>query len=274
MPFTLSHPAAVMFLRRTRLPLSALIIGSMTPDLNYFIMEQHEIGHTIAGLFIFCLPAGIVMYLLFHYFLKYPLLELLPDEHSAFLNTYVKRPHLNSFKKFFQFLIAILLGAATHLMWDSFTHHNGWVVTHVSWMNIVVVDTEFKSLQLYRIFQHLSTIAGAAIILFFYIKAYNTQKERKPFPHLFKPGMRIIIVTLLVLGSLGLSGFLALPSVKSVSSVPMLRNVVYWFVIETMELTAGVISSYALLWFIVRFFKGRINKRKSATISQAAIDRR
>jgi hypothetical protein len=34
MPFTLAHPAVVVPLSRQRLFLSALVIGSMTPDLN------------------------------------------------------------------------------------------------------------------------------------------------------------------------------------------------------------------------------------------------
>jgi hypothetical protein len=37
LPFTGSHPAAVLPLLRTPLPASALVIGSLTPDLPYYV---------------------------------------------------------------------------------------------------------------------------------------------------------------------------------------------------------------------------------------------
>ncbi|MEE2045837.1 DUF4184 family protein, partial [Nocardiopsis tropica] len=37
MPFTLSHVAAVLPLARTRLPPAALVVGSVVPDLPYYL---------------------------------------------------------------------------------------------------------------------------------------------------------------------------------------------------------------------------------------------
>ena len=52
MPFTLSHPAAVIPLRRWGI-FSALIIGSIMPDSVYFLpfMDEHDrFAHTLPGI--------------------------------------------------------------------------------------------------------------------------------------------------------------------------------------------------------------------------------
>ena len=64
MPFTLSHPLAVVPLRRwcpARLNFAALVIGSMSPDFGYFIgqFDAAAFAHTIPGLFTVCLPTGV-----------------------------------------------------------------------------------------------------------------------------------------------------------------------------------------------------------------------
>src|SRR5947209_1700166 len=87
MPFTLSHPAAVMPIRNYGV-LSALVAGSMMPDSLYFIPNgQHEsYGHTLPGLFFYCLPVGIVLLWFFHRFLKKPLISLFPrNQHAKLL---------------------------------------------------------------------------------------------------------------------------------------------------------------------------------------------
>ena len=65
MPFTLSHPAVVLPFARWKLILSALVIGSMTPDFEYFIdiVTDHDvqIGHSISGIFLFCIPVGLLV---------------------------------------------------------------------------------------------------------------------------------------------------------------------------------------------------------------------
>ena len=84
MPFTISHAAAVLpfsrLLARWRL-LSAVVIGAMVPDFGLFFpwrLQRFE-THSIWGLFSFCLPVGMVTYWVFQYFIKAPVLEVLPE---------------------------------------------------------------------------------------------------------------------------------------------------------------------------------------------------
>ncbi len=44
MPFTLAHPAAVVFLKNKKFNFTALILGSMAPDFIYFLNLIKELG--------------------------------------------------------------------------------------------------------------------------------------------------------------------------------------------------------------------------------------
>jgi len=79
MPLTISHPAAAVPLARSGLALSALVIGSMTPDFPYFFpfFPYGYISHSLIGLLIYCLPVGLFSLGVFHFLIKYPVLSLL-----------------------------------------------------------------------------------------------------------------------------------------------------------------------------------------------------
>ena len=77
MPWTLSHPAAVLPLRRFSprpLDFAALVVGSMTPDLGYYIdrFDLSTCPHP-AGSFVACVPTGVIP-ALFYTFLQADLL--------------------------------------------------------------------------------------------------------------------------------------------------------------------------------------------------------
>jgi hypothetical protein len=70
MPLTTSHPAAVIALKRLNLDLSAMVIGSMTPDFVYFIpgcLPLSDYSHTISGILILGIPLGLAVLAIFQY---------------------------------------------------------------------------------------------------------------------------------------------------------------------------------------------------------------
>jgi hypothetical protein len=57
----------------------------VVPDFEFFlrISSARVIAHTVPGIFLFCLPLGLLMYFFFHSTIKKPLLSLshrLPPE--------------------------------------------------------------------------------------------------------------------------------------------------------------------------------------------------
>ncbi len=165
MPFTLSHPAAALPFSRCGLKPSALVLGSMLPDFVFFISlnAYRDFTHSTAGLFLFCLPVGLILFWFYEHFLKAPLRSLMP---WWIQGAYTSRPiDFRPFKRLSMLALSILIGAATHLLWDSFTHESSWVQTHWPIMTRTVLDLGFDQVPLTRLLHHLSSVIGGALIV-------------------------------------------------------------------------------------------------------------
>jgi Domain of unknown function (DUF4184) len=131
MPWTLSHPAAVLPFRRFSpkpVDFAALTIGSMTPDIGYYIdrFDFATFAHTLPGSFLACLPTGMIMLILYYLFCR-PVCYALPSPHrQALLPLCPNLPQ--GLRRWGIVLLSLLLGAWTHNFWDSFTHEHGWFV--------------------------------------------------------------------------------------------------------------------------------------------------
>ena len=84
MPFTLSHAAVAAPLARRGLILSAVAIGSMTPDFEYFLRlsMNSRWSHSLPGVLTFCLPVSILVLWLFHGYMMQQVASV-PDRLSA-----------------------------------------------------------------------------------------------------------------------------------------------------------------------------------------------
>ena len=168
MPFTLSHPALIVPLRRyPRLfSLSALAVGSMIPDFEYFLrMASVSIySHTMWGAVWFDLPLGLLVLALFQNIIREPLSQNLP----AAIQRRLPEFSAQGWNRYFRthpviVLFSLLIGTASHLVWDSVTHQTGLVVMMLPVLQ-KNVSLYFFEYPLYRILQHVSTILGAYII--------------------------------------------------------------------------------------------------------------
>jgi hypothetical protein len=143
-PYPFAHPVAVLPLvqpmGRFAVP-SALVIGSVVPDLWYFVpFVSRADSHGAAGLFWFCLPAGLAAYVMFHLLLKEPLIALLSPRLGSF--TCAGLPAV----PWHAVVVSLLVGAITHLLWDGATHSNDHAHHGHNWL------------------QHVNTALGTAIL--------------------------------------------------------------------------------------------------------------
>ena len=179
MPWTLSHPAAVLPLRRfTPKPLSfaALVVGSMTPDIGYYInrFDLSDFAHTLPGSFAACVPTGVIM-LVFFYLFSRPVCHALPSPHrQALLPLCPDFP--TSLTSWGLILVSLLLGAWTHNFWDAFTHENGWFVERIPWLQQPVTRLGSLDVHVYLVLQEGSTVAGFVIV----VLAYCFWLRRRP----------------------------------------------------------------------------------------------
>jgi uncharacterized protein DUF4184 len=170
MPFTLSHPAAAIPFLRMRLDPSALVIGCMAPDFEYFLHFAPEggFGHTLAGAFAFDLPAAFIVLWLFHVYAKDPLYTWLPESVRRRIRLGPAALPVRNFLEFALVLLAILIGVATHILWDSFTHQNFWPYQHWQFLHRTVLLPVYGSMEYVRVIQHGSTVFGAAVLVLWF----------------------------------------------------------------------------------------------------------
>lgn len=184
MPCTLSHPAGVLPFRRfcpDHLDFPALVIGSMTPDFGYYIhrFDVASFAHTVSGGFIVCLPSGILLLVMF-YLVRKPVCFILPMPHREALLPLCSRIPPIGFRNLAKILLSLLLGAWSHILWDSFTHQTGWCVQRISWLReplFTIGSTPFRG---HYLLQQISTIAGAAILLVAYLAWIQRYQSTQP----------------------------------------------------------------------------------------------
>lgn len=172
MPFTLSHPAAVLPLRRffPRLNFAALLIGSIIPDIGYYIpgLAAHRQTHSLAGILFPGLPVGLLMLALLH-LLRRPLCFVLPQPHRGVLTPLAAEPrHRTALASLIIAAASVLLGAWTHLVWDSFTHRGRWGPRHLAFLNDPALLIGGQAIPLYEWLQWLSSLAGGLILFWAY----------------------------------------------------------------------------------------------------------
>lgn len=162
MPFTLSHAAAALPLRRLNLVWSAFLMGSMAPDFPYVVgtVAYRSLGHDFPGVVEFTLPASIFALWLFHTAIKRPATALLPTGMQQRL-----RRHLGDFKfggpaRFAAIVFSLVLGIATHLVWDAFTHPFSWPWQRWVWMQGWIKVPVLGLRPMYMILQYASTVIG------------------------------------------------------------------------------------------------------------------
>ena len=172
MPFTLAHPAAVLPLRRLRLLRTVpLIIGAMTPDLPYYLpwrIAKHipDVTHTLLGTFTLDLPAGLLL-LLYVWLLRAPLAAPLGPRArakcAAAMGSFGSRPLNWALAP-----LSILIGAWTHLAWDSFTHADGVMVQRIPALSAPVTLFWYSG-QLCHVLQYACSVFGLAVLAVWFV---------------------------------------------------------------------------------------------------------
>jgi hypothetical protein len=178
MPFTLSHPAIVLPLAIKKLRLSAtgLIIGSITPDFEYFIRmrDWSRYSHTWSGFFWFDLPVGVILCFIYHLLVRNSLFDNLPVFLKQRVIIYKKFNWIEYFKKNWIIVcISVLIGVLSHILWDAFTHESQLIVQKDPELS-ALMKVGSINLAGYKFLQLASSLAGLAIIIaaFFSLKKH------------------------------------------------------------------------------------------------------
>jgi hypothetical protein len=204
MPFTFCHPAIILPLakiNRNRISATGLILGSMSPDFEYFIkMRMEKIhGHSFWGLFYFDLPLTLLLCFVFHLFVRDSLIQHLPQPirrnytiyHGLDWISWVKR-------RWFVLIYSSLIGIFSHIFWDAFTHSNGFFVRNIPLLqgSTVVFDLLIRKADL---LQAMSSVFGAIVIVFILLWPRAAEFECSQFILKLKYWSGVALITLITL---------------------------------------------------------------------------
>jgi hypothetical protein len=177
-PFTLSHAAAALPFRRTPFIMSALVMGCFVPDFPYFIslLPRTTYGHTFPGMFFLDLPLALAALWLFHAFVKHPLLLFLPAGFRRRLRTSVITFPFWPLERFSMIVLSILVGIATHLLWDAFTHNTSWITQNWDFLRSYIWLPIIGKMEMYKFLEYASSVFGVVVVAVWIWQWYRTTK--------------------------------------------------------------------------------------------------
>lgn len=250
MPFTLAHPAAVLPLRHVPyLRAAPLIIGAMVPDLPDYLPHsfvEHFLRvqtHTFAGSYSLDLPLGMALLVLV-VLLREPLSVLLPARARS-LCLHALEPFQRSARDWLLALPAIYIGILTHLLWDSFTHGDGWAVKHIGVLGQTVTIGSYTG-EVCHLLQYLSSVLGLLIVALWYRRhpapqtAHGAEAARRAHAG---PGLVLVIGAALLIGGVGAQRYYARSDGAIYRTLDeLLSRSLAWFVL--LDLGAGTVVTF------------------------------
>lgn len=183
MPFTFAHPVITMpWWKKKSLPVSALIIGCMAPDFEYFIrfLAAGVWGHEGPGILLFNLPLILLLYVVFEKVIRPVLHAYLPSWFPYRWQREGKLPA--SATGWIAVIVLGLAGVGTHLLWDQFTHKGAWIVNQIPILtDMLHIGT--VHIPIYKLGQHGSTLFGLALTVWWvhrhlYVMPTNREHAR------------------------------------------------------------------------------------------------
>src|SRR4051794_24591045 len=168
----------------------------MAPDLPYYLpFYQAYPTHTALAVGTSDLVLGALAWLVWHGVLAAPALATAP---AALRGRLAGRAvpglaaRLGSVRQGAWLVVALVLGAATHVVWDEFTHPRRWGAEHLS-----VLAATWGPVPGYRWLQYVSSVVGGLVLLVWFARWWRRTPVRPVRP---RPATRWVW---LLLGAVG-----------------------------------------------------------------------
>jgi hypothetical protein len=217
LPFTLAHPAAVVPLhgRLGRYGvLSALIVGSVVPDLVYLIPHlEGPTSHSLLGVAIFDVPVGLLCYVLYHWCVAPLAFALLPAVIRQRMGNF--RPGELPSRDPAALLVSLAIGALTHVGWDAVTHASG-LPRFVPLMPTQLFSVWGYSVSVYKLLQHSSTVLGVVLLTVWTRRWLDATPASAPCPaELVSPARKLALLALILLPGIVVGLLAAWPALSA-----------------------------------------------------------
>jgi hypothetical protein len=171
-----------------------MVVGCLSPDFEYFLRlaPRSNFGHTWLGVLISDLPLSLIMLWLYQSYARPGLYKAAPGLFPFREESLKERFAIGGWKQLMLIVASILLGAVTHIFWDSFTHNGSWPYAHLAWLG-VTVPLPFRPMEVYDVLQYASSLVGV-VILFVLWGRWLGVRGRRDAPAISGVGIVLIVV--------------------------------------------------------------------------------
>ena len=258
MPFTGSHVAAVLPLGGTALPVSALVVGSMAPDIPYYVPEGPWMvvagggaTHSLLGFAVVAPLWGLLVLLLWHAVLAPAAVAVSPDALRRRLPAPATvRDRFGSPRALALTVLALVVGAATHVLWDAFTHEGRWGAENVGWLSAPVTWLP-RDLPGYQWAQYASGVLGGLAVLVWLVRWWRRTPPAPRVADGVPPRVRIVAVAAVV-GAALLAGAAVVARASSGATPVRLDSLGFAVITRGAMVGAAVALVLAAVWVATR----------------------
>lgn len=225
-----------------------MVIGCFSPDFDYFVRlaPQGHFGHTLPGFFLSDLPASLLVLWLYLRLLEPAVNAWFPRSSTAASGGDPLKARFSSIRGFTLACISILIGAATHVLWDAFTHREYWPYQHLPLLRYSVHLSPLPGIRIFKLLQYGSTAVVAAVLLVILFR--HGQAVSEYVSHIQPPSRRLLRDGII----LALAGAYVRALVGA--GIPRTRHSAKLFLIE------GVVTTITLLWLEALIFQNRLRR--------------
>ena len=260
MPFTLSHAAAALPFRRLNLVWSAFLVGSMAPDFPYVVgdIKYRALGHNFPGVVFFTLPASFAVLWFYHWGIKRPIVGLLPVGVQRRLSGQLGEFRFGGGRRMLAITFSIVLGVATHLIWDAFTHSLTWPWLHFAWLRSWIELPRMGWTPMTMIMQYGSSLLGLLAVAIWIVLWYRRTSPLED-ADLTAPVTSQLPVAVLILVIATATGLLH--GWMLLGMVPMTIRNLDWFLLNVATTAIAVAFWELLLYCLIttsREYTGRL----------------
>lgn len=256
MAWTFAHPAAVLPLARLCprwLNFPALVVGSLTPDLGYYLYwwSLSGVAHAFPGGLLVCVLSGFCLLAVF-YLLRAPVCHLLPQPHRDALLPLTRNVPARTPTLMLAMAISLVLGTATHIAWDAFTHRGGWGVLLLPVLQQPVFRLQGMNVPAYDGLQLTSSLVGLAAMAWAYRGWLRNHRGHVSVAAAGEDGWRYALLVLL-----GVSAALAALITAGHSAARLHGRILFYsfafhFLVQSVMVFAGLLAACAVLAYALR----------------------
>jgi hypothetical protein len=188
---------------------SALVAGAVAPDALYVgpvyrLATQGINGnltltltHKFTSAFWLDPLLGLLLLVVFNLVIKRPLLALAPLPLAARLPSPRVPLRLPLLPVLLWTVVSVVVGALTHVLWDSFTHGDGYFVREFPGFFRAEVTAAWD---INRILQYVSTVGGCVVLAWWLYRWYRSTNPRPVTPGDHVPAWaRYVVLTAMIL---------------------------------------------------------------------------